>query len=158
MRCSCVSVLWIVSHIPSSIAEVYFWMWYIGTEIRCSGKSQLSAGAEHFAESMRLTRISHVCEPSLCPFCQNPHKGMCVEWQVWGSPQSNLRGSIALQAVSGITPDFRASCMAPNPPFLEMILAASQELSVWEQAADDSFSQKEGIKHCSEAETCGTIQ
>lgn len=30
-------------------------------------------------------------------------------------------GSITLQAVSEITPDLRASCTAPNPPFLDFL-------------------------------------
>lgn len=63
-----------------------------------------------------------------------------------------------MQAVSGITPDLRASCMAPNPPFPVLVLAISQELSVWEQTADYSFGQKEGNRHCPEGETCGAVQ
>lgn len=48
--------------------------------------------------------------------------------------------------------------MAPNLPFLELVLAISQELSVWEQTADYSFRQKEGNRHCPEGETCGAVQ
>lgn len=119
----------------------------------------LSARAENSAESLRLTRIIVVSEPfGFFSFCQNPQKGICVEWQVWGSPQSKPRGSITLQAVSGITPDLRASCMAANPPFLELVLAVSQGLSVWEQTVDYSFRQKEGNRHCPERKTCGAVQ
>jgi len=58
-----------------------------------------------------------------------------------------------MPVVSGITPDLRASCIAPNPPFLELVLATSQELSAWEQPADYSFTQREGNRHCPEGET-----
>lgn len=122
----------------------------------------LSARAENCAESLRLTRIHHsfLWAFSLLFFLfgQNPQKGLSVEWQVWGSPQSKTRGSITLQVVSGITPDLRASCMAPNPPFLDLVLAISKELSIWEMTASYSFRQKEGNRHCLEGETSGAVQ
>lgn len=122
----------------------------------------LSAKAENCAESLRLTRIHHRFFVSFFVsfflFCQNPQKGLSVEWQVWGSHQSKTRGSITLQAVSGITPELRTSCMAPNPPFLDSVLAISKELSVWEMTVSYSFRQKEKSRHCPEGETSGAIQ
>lgn len=63
-----------------------------------------------------------------------------------------------MQVVSGKAPDLRTSCMDPKPPFLDLVLAISKELSVWEMTTSYSFRQKEKNGHSPEGKTSGAVK